>query len=244
MSNRKPHSINTGYVAERKVQHAIGGHVVIYDRNKGFDCDADERWIVMHEPTGTHLAVRNRVMAYDLMKSATVDPEYVFGEGTFNTEPQPTCDTATAQPLAELEALRDTVEQLTSYQKAAQMTINALRQDAANRRSSAVHVQNQYSAAQVELEALRARVAELEADLSATRRVVNLYFKPDLTGEYRFINEAITHKGGVLYNPDDLTNFDEGVIITSLLNNFGYMDFDDMEPLLNAIVAAKKPPTT
>jgi len=67
---RKPHSVNIGYVTERKAKDPIGGHVVIYDRNAGFDCDADYRWIVMHEPTSVHIAVSSRAHAYDLMKAA------------------------------------------------------------------------------------------------------------------------------------------------------------------------------
>jgi hypothetical protein len=74
MSNRKPHNGNAGYVTERKVRHSIGGHVVIYDRKNGFECDASERWIIMHEPSSVHVGVSSRAMAYDVMKSAADDP--------------------------------------------------------------------------------------------------------------------------------------------------------------------------
>jgi tRNA G10 N-methylase Trm11 len=76
-TNRKPHSNNAGYVAERKC--AAGGHVVIYDREKGFELDADKRWVVMHEPSSVHVAVRSRTMAYDVMKAAAIDPLMTFG---------------------------------------------------------------------------------------------------------------------------------------------------------------------
>jgi hypothetical protein len=84
MADRKPHSSNVGYKAERKVHHWIGGHVVLYDREHGFECDADERWIVMHEPSSVHIAIRTREHAYHDMKLAVVDPESVFGEGSFD----------------------------------------------------------------------------------------------------------------------------------------------------------------
>ena len=78
-STRKPHSDNVGYVSERKVKAPVGGHVVIYDREMGFDCDADYRWIVMHEPSGTHISVRSREMAYDVMKWAVNEPADALG---------------------------------------------------------------------------------------------------------------------------------------------------------------------
>ncbi len=78
-SKRKPHSDNVGYVSERKVKAAVGGYVVIYDRDKGFDCDGDYRWIVMHEPSGIHVCVQSRAMAYDVMKAAAYDPSAAFG---------------------------------------------------------------------------------------------------------------------------------------------------------------------
>lgn len=65
-STRKPHSDNLGYVAERKCK--LGGHIVIYDRSAGFDCDADERWIVMHEPSSRHVAISSREHAYYAMR--------------------------------------------------------------------------------------------------------------------------------------------------------------------------------
>ena len=73
-SKRKPHNQNLGYVAERRCPW--GGHIVIYDRERGFDCDASERWIVMHEPSSLHVAVRTKALAYEVMKNPDLD---VFG---------------------------------------------------------------------------------------------------------------------------------------------------------------------
>lgn len=59
---------NVGYVTERKSHHPkLPGHFVVYDRKMGFDCDADERWIVMHEPSSHHVAVSSLTKARELM---------------------------------------------------------------------------------------------------------------------------------------------------------------------------------
>jgi hypothetical protein len=63
----KPHAGNAGYVCERRAR--LGGHVVVYDRNKGFDCDAGERWIVQHEPSGRHVAIATERSARETMKA-------------------------------------------------------------------------------------------------------------------------------------------------------------------------------
>ena len=71
-SNRKPHMHNAGYVTERKSQHPkLPGHIVIYDRDAepSPGIDADERWIVMHEPSSYHVSVKSRQVAQDLMVS-------------------------------------------------------------------------------------------------------------------------------------------------------------------------------
>lgn len=68
-STRKPHNHLAGYVAERVCKHPVRGHVVLYDRERGYDCDADERWIVQHEPTGVHFAVRTKKQAYADMQA-------------------------------------------------------------------------------------------------------------------------------------------------------------------------------
>jgi len=69
-SKRKPYNDVYGYVASRKCYAGCGGYIVIYDRENGFDIDADERWIVMHEPSSLHVAVPTRAGAYKDMKLA------------------------------------------------------------------------------------------------------------------------------------------------------------------------------
>lgn len=65
--SRKPHTGNAGYVCERKAR--LGGHIVVYDRKNGCDVAADERWIVMHEPSSGHIAIATESQARDLMKA-------------------------------------------------------------------------------------------------------------------------------------------------------------------------------
>ena len=67
MNARKPHAELAGFVCERKAR--LGGHVVVYDRKSGFDCDAGERWIVQHEPSGRHVAIATEASARATMKS-------------------------------------------------------------------------------------------------------------------------------------------------------------------------------
>lgn len=87
-----------------------------------------------------------------------------------------------------------------------------------------------------ELDALRQRVAELEAELKAARKVIALLYKPDIAGEYRFDGECITQHGEVVY--DTFVSFKEGIVLTTLHNLFGDMNFDVAEPMLDAILAA------
>ncbi len=68
MSKRKPHNGNAGYVCELKCRRQQGGYIVIYDRNKGFEIDADSRYIVMHEPSSRHVAVTSMPTARAIMK--------------------------------------------------------------------------------------------------------------------------------------------------------------------------------
>jgi hypothetical protein len=49
MANRKPHRDITGYVCELRNRRTGIGHVVIYDRKKGFDADADYRYVIVCE---------------------------------------------------------------------------------------------------------------------------------------------------------------------------------------------------
>lgn len=83
MTKRKPHNDLAGYVAERKCHAPCGGHIVIYDRHNGFVCDADDRWIVMHEPSSLHVSVPTKAHAYDLMKACAA------GEPAADILPEP-----------------------------------------------------------------------------------------------------------------------------------------------------------
>lgn len=73
--NSKPHRGNAGYVAEMKCK--LGGHIVIYDRKSGFEVDADNRWIVMHEPSSRFVEIKSladaRLVMKGVAKSRTVD---------------------------------------------------------------------------------------------------------------------------------------------------------------------------
>jgi len=72
MSSRKPHNQNAGYVCERKSSHPkLPGHFVIYDRdaNPSPGIDADDRWILMHEPSSYHVSVRSLRLARELMSA-------------------------------------------------------------------------------------------------------------------------------------------------------------------------------
>jgi hypothetical protein len=65
---RKPHSKNAGYVTERTSRHPkLPGYFVVYDRDNGFDCDAGDRWIVMHEPSSHHVSLPSLAKARALM---------------------------------------------------------------------------------------------------------------------------------------------------------------------------------
>ncbi len=75
-STRKPHNHITGYVAEQKCKAPCGGHIVIYDRERGFDIDADSRWIVMHEPSSLHVAVASLKAAREVLKVAVHIPRH------------------------------------------------------------------------------------------------------------------------------------------------------------------------
>ncbi|MCL4473527.1 MAG: hypothetical protein M1455_06260 [Actinobacteria bacterium] len=66
-STRKPHNDVPGYVCELKA--TMGGHAVIYDRQRGADwIDAEYRWIVMHEPSTKHVAISSLSHARSIMK--------------------------------------------------------------------------------------------------------------------------------------------------------------------------------
>jgi hypothetical protein len=79
---KNPYKKNAGYVDSRISNHPkLPGHFVVYDRNKGFDCDADERWIVMHEPSSHHIAVKSLIQAKEIMSEAAKGSDLVdFGQ--------------------------------------------------------------------------------------------------------------------------------------------------------------------
>jgi hypothetical protein len=66
-SARKPHNNNAGYVAELRCR--LGGHIVIYDRERGADyIEGAGRWVVMHEPSSLHVVVGSLAHARSIMK--------------------------------------------------------------------------------------------------------------------------------------------------------------------------------
>lgn len=71
-SSRKPHSHLAGYVCELKSKHPkLPGHFVVYDRDADPSpgIDADNRWIVMHEPSSHFVACHSQKVARELMKA-------------------------------------------------------------------------------------------------------------------------------------------------------------------------------
>jgi len=79
-NNHKPHMHNAGYVTERKSNHPkLPGHFVVYDRdaNPSPGIDADERWIVMHEPSSYHVACPSLSKARDLMVAMAAGSDHV-----------------------------------------------------------------------------------------------------------------------------------------------------------------------
>ena len=94
-TSRKPHSGISGYHAERRCRRPCGGHIVIYDRKNGAGwIDADERWVVSHEPSGLHVAVSNEKTARALMKDCAADvgeapADIIPGEGDYGKYPDP-----------------------------------------------------------------------------------------------------------------------------------------------------------
>lgn len=90
LSKRKPHNGYAGYVAERKVWHTVGGHIVLIDREKGGDwIAAAHRWVLIWEPLPETLAEKHigarlvdcktRKEAYALMNAAAA----MAGAGEF-----------------------------------------------------------------------------------------------------------------------------------------------------------------
>jgi DnaJ-class molecular chaperone len=69
VSNRKPHSDIVGYVCELKNRRTGSGYVVIYDRQKGFDCDAEYRYIISCETHNTMTSAPSLPKAREIMKA-------------------------------------------------------------------------------------------------------------------------------------------------------------------------------
>ena len=69
MSKRKPHNDVIGYVCELRNRVTGIDYVVIYDRNKGFECDADGRYVVVCEAHGTMVSETSLPRARMSMKS-------------------------------------------------------------------------------------------------------------------------------------------------------------------------------
>lgn len=111
MTTRKPHAGNAGYVCERKAR--LGGHIVVYDRQAGFDCDAGERWIVQHEPGGRHVAIKTERQARELMKglaeARSIEEACAFADLLPPVEDLEV-DQAPAAAPASAEAQRDALE--------------------------------------------------------------------------------------------------------------------------------------
>ena len=68
MSIRKPHNDVVGYVCEMK-NKTTQGWVVIYDKNKGFDCDTDDRYVIVCELHHCFTATTSMPKAREIMKA-------------------------------------------------------------------------------------------------------------------------------------------------------------------------------
>ncbi|TXH41324.1 MAG: hypothetical protein E6Q97_37780 [Desulfurellales bacterium] len=80
---RNPYTKNAGYVTAQESRHPkLPGHFVIYDRNQpGVDVDADDRWIVMHEPSSYHVSCTSLRVAREVMTIvADGGDDYDFGQ--------------------------------------------------------------------------------------------------------------------------------------------------------------------
>lgn len=62
---RSPYTRNAGHTAS--IPAKLGGWIVVYDRSRGFELDADDRWIVMHEPSTGHISIKSREKALFIM---------------------------------------------------------------------------------------------------------------------------------------------------------------------------------
>lgn len=84
MTRRNPHRRDAGFVAGRESQHpALPGHFVVYDREADPppDIDADDRWVVMHNPSSAMLSCRTKGLALDVMVAMSEGSnDYDFGQ--------------------------------------------------------------------------------------------------------------------------------------------------------------------
>lgn len=65
----KPHANNIGYVCELKNRRTGIGHVVIYDRQKGFDADTEFRYVIVCETHNTLTSASSMPKARAIMKA-------------------------------------------------------------------------------------------------------------------------------------------------------------------------------
>lgn len=68
-STRKPHNDILGYVCELRNRRTGINYVVIYDRSKGFDCDADHRYVISCEEHGVMTSAPSMPRAREIMKA-------------------------------------------------------------------------------------------------------------------------------------------------------------------------------
>ena len=87
-SVRKPFNDVVGYVCMLKC--SVGGHVVVYDTERGFEIDADYRWIVMHEPSSIHVSAPTLAHARELMKAVASGDEAAWDWSDTGTSLDPT----------------------------------------------------------------------------------------------------------------------------------------------------------
>src|SRR5574339_17024 len=89
MSTRKPHNDILGYVCELRNRRTGVGHVVIYDRNKGFDCDAEYRYIISCETHNTMTSAPSMPKAREIMKAVDFCEECMKMplDPTYNPDP-------------------------------------------------------------------------------------------------------------------------------------------------------------
>lgn len=66
---RKPHADNLGYVCELKNRRTGIGHVVIYDKQLGFDADTEDRYVIVCETHGTLTSMPSLPKAREVMKA-------------------------------------------------------------------------------------------------------------------------------------------------------------------------------